>query len=46
MLDSEARVTAELTKPRLAVDDIDAGALFVTVDVAVLGVVAELTPGV
>ena len=37
MLDSEASVTAELTKPALAVAEIAAGALLVTVLVVVLG---------
>ncbi len=46
MLDSEANVTAELTKPAFAVDEIAAGALLVTVFVVVLGVVAVGAPEV
>jgi len=46
MLDSEANVTAEFTKPALAVDEIAAGALLVTVLVVVLGVVAVGAPEV
>ncbi|MFZ6686723.1 hypothetical protein ACO0K0_03115 [Undibacterium sp. SXout11W] len=44
MLDSEANVTAEFTKPAFAVDEIAAGALLVTVLVVVLGVVAVGAP--